>query len=831
MIGLLLTMVLASADVPPAYALELRQFNVEAGDAAAAIHELGLQSGVQIMASGTRLAGRRLNAVSGELTTEEALKRLLAGTGLTHRYMGERAVAVVSEQASTRPAAAPSGASSRLDPSSRGESFQLARADRVNAAEAAAPGAAHSTSTDPEALQEVLVLSKRPFRPKSSSAASKLELDVMDTPQALTLLGSEFLSAADLNDTASVVAYTAGLEATGVADGTEAYIVARGFTVDRYRSFRINGLSVYSEIDVDYYTMDRVEIVRGPASSLYGEADYGATVNRVLKAPGNRFAASLGAQMGSFDLRRIEGDVQGVLNDSGSLTGRAVGLIQESDTVVDATEDNRWVVAPSLRYEFGDSELLVQGYYSKITGPSSDGFALIRDPEGSWVVPDVPRSRNYAASTNDIDSSNAFYFARLTHRFSDTLKGTLSGGFSDVRMDNNSSYLCDCDAVEGDGIADLYYFLERKTQQNTSFDLSLEKSFTALGRDQRLLVSADWRRNTALQPLGPGEFLGSHDFVAQGGPYQATQPDLNTGNFVDEFSRYYGVSLLAYLKPTDRFSTLIGLRYAGIKSGLYGYFDGAIVDGGEDETWVPRLGLMYRLEDSHRFFLSYSEGIIFNATFRDVNRNAIRPERGIQYEAGFKGEFFADRLFYSLSAFTIDREDVAKRFIDPDDPDPIGPPVYLNVGRQTHRGIDLELQGEPIPGFNILLSYAFLDVTVKESANPAEVGNTPGFAPKNSFSVFGTYEFLSGPLESLSLGGGYISRSEREIDNYGTFRLPAYDRVDLRAAYDITDRLGVELNVVNALDEEIVNSAYDAAIFGISFSDARSYSLGATYRF
>jgi TonB-dependent siderophore receptor len=829
-IGFLLTMLLASAGTPPAYAMELRRFDVAAGDAATAIHELGLQSGMQIMASGTRLAGRRLNAVNGELSTDEALKRLLAGTGLTHRYMGERAVAVVSEEAPARAAGDPgSGPSAKMV--SRPESFLVAQAAPASAIRAASNTAPHEGVAAAETLQEVLVLSKRQFRPQSSTAASKLELDVVDTPQALTVLGSEFLSIADLNDTASVVAYTAGVEATGVADGTEAYVIARGFLVDRYRSFRINGLSVYSEIDVDYYTMDRVEIVRGPASSLYGESDYGATVNRVLKAPGSRFSASLGLQMGSFDLRRFEGDVQGPLNDSGSLSGRAVGVFQESDTAVDATEDNHWVVAPSLRYEFGDSELLLQGYYSKVTGPSSDGFALIRDVEGRWAVPDVPRTRNYASSTNDIDSSNAFYFARLTHGFSDTLKGTLSGGLSDVRMFNNSSYLCDCDAVEGDGIANLYHYLEDKAQRNTSFDVSLEKSFTAGGREQRVLLSADWRRNTAYQPYGNSDFLGSYDFVEQGGPYPATRPDLDTGNFVDEFSRYYGASLLAYLRPTDRLSALVGLRYSGIESGLYQYYFGETVDGGEDETWVPRFGLTYRLKDSHGLFLSYSEGIIFNATLLDAGRNPVRPERGIQYEAGIKGELFADRLFYSLSAFTIDREDVAKPLIDPDDPSPVDPPVYVNVGRQTHRGVEFEAQGEPVPGFNVYLSYAYLDVDVRESADPAEVGNTPGHAPRNSFSVFGTYEFLSGPLKSLTLGGGYVSRSERELDSIGTFRLPAYDRMDLRASYDITDRLGLELNVVNVFDEEIVNSAYEAPHFGMSFTDARAYSLGATYRY
>jgi iron complex outermembrane receptor protein len=679
-----------------------------------------------------------------------------------------------------------------------------------------------------QALGEIVVTAQRKFRPEVSSAASKLELDIVDTPQALTVIGSELLNIADLRDTQSVVAYTAGIEATGVADGTEAYIIARGFLVDRYRSFRINGLSVYSEIDVDYFTMDRVEFVRGPASSLYGEADYGATVNRVLKTPGGPFAATLGAQFGSFDYRRLEGDVKGNLNSSGTLGGRLVGVFQDSDTFINGTQANHWVIAPSFSYELSDdTNLLFQAYYSKLDGPSSDGSALVFDENGERQLPDIPRGRNFAASTNDIDSSNSFYYGRVQHRFGDTLKATFAAGFSDVDMNNNSSYLCDCDAVEGDGIADLYYFLEKKRQKNTSFDLALEKSFEGLGREQRVMVSADWRKNTAFQPIGPGDYVATVNFLEEGGPFPFAQPDLDTGDYVDEYVTYRGVSLLAYLKPFERLSTLIGMRYSDTESGVLEYFGGPFRYSGEDDAWVPRAGLVYELNDKHNLFLSYSEGIIFNETSLDAGRNPIDPEQGVQYEAGFKGELYDDRLFYSLSAFTIDRSNLAQLISDPDDP----VAIFRNVGRQTHRGVEIEMQGEPLPGLNLFMSYAYLDVEVKESDDPGEIGNTPNSAPKNSFSAFATYEILNGPLKSLTLGGGYVHRSEREIDNYGTFALPAYDRFDLRASYDVSENLLVELNVKNIFDEVIAQSAYEASIFGIGFSDVRSVTFGATYRF
>ncbi len=690
------------------------------------------------------------------------------------------------------------------------------------------PAAAQEAGSTAADLDEVLVTAKRRFRPEDSSAASKLTLPVVETPQALTVLSSEFLDIANLNDTASVVAYTAGVENGGIGDGTEASISARGFYIDRTRSYRINGLSVYSEVDVDYFAMDRVEIVRGPASSLYGEADYGATINRVLKKPQQNFSGSFGVEGGSYDYRRLQGDVTGPLGDSG-LAGRAIGVYQEGGDFMDDTNLKHWLVAPSLGWSNDNTELLLHVYYSKFDGPTSDGFPLVLDGEGEWQIPDVPRERNYGATTNDIDSTNQFYFGMLTHRFSDTLKLTVGAAVAQVDMFNQSSYLCDCDDVEGDGVADLYFFTEDKDQTNTSFDVALEKSFEWGGREQRVLISADWRKDDLAQPFPPSELIGSMDFVNEGGPLPYVAPDFDTGNGTDEVTEYSGATLLAYLRPTERFAMLAGLRYSKIETDMREVFDGEeAINAGEDDALVPRLGMTYRFGESQYLFASYSEGIIFNETALDANRNPIDPEQGVQYEFGLKGELFHKRLFYSLSAFTIDRTNIAA--LDPDSV-PGEPAIFYNTGKQTHEGVELELQGEPVPGFNVMVSYAYLDAVIKDSVEEGEIGQTPSTAPRHSLSLFATYEVLDGPLKSLAFGGGMVWRTEREIDSFGTFQLPEYTRFDLRASYDFTDALSLELNARNITDEKIYTAVYESPMFGNSFSEVRTYSLGLDYRF
>lgn len=673
-------------------------------------------------------------------------------------------------------------------------------------------------------IGEVVVTAKRKFRPETSAAASKLELPIIETPQALTVLSSEFLDIARLNDTASIVAYTPGVELLGMGDGTQANILARGFDVNRERSFRINGLSADSEVDLDYFAMDRVEIVRGPASSLYGEADYGATLNRVLKRPDGRPAAAASMEFGSYEFRRVQGDVQAPLGDV--ISARAVAAVQDSSTFIDHTKDDRVLFAPSLSLDFERTQLLFQGYYEQRDGDFSDGIPLIFDGT-AYSLPDLPRSRNYGADVFQIDTENQFIFAGLDHSFSDDFKLSLKTGYSRVEMQNVAGVLFNSGP---DGNSLLSPFTEDKDKEDLSVDASLEKAFTLAGREQRVLLSADWRRNELFSPLLDRWPSAPRNIFVDGPLLNYPPPQRLVGEFTHNKQYFSGVTAMSYLKPTDRLSLLLGLRYSHIETNLRRFQPSRrrdeTIDGATDDDLVPRSAIVYSIADGHNAYASYSEGIIFNATLLKQDGSPVNPEKGVQYELGFKGELAGKRVTYGVAAFRIDRTDSASRLPLP----PSVPPAFFNVGKQIHQGIELEMVGEPIPGLNIVASYAWLDVDVRESADPDEVGQTPPASPRNSYSLFATYEVLEGPLRSLTFGGGVIARSAREVDSIGSFRLPAYERVDLRASYDFSDALSLELNVTNVLDKDIYVSNYGAADFGISYAFPRTFAGRLSYR-
>lgn len=675
-------------------------------------------------------------------------------------------------------------------------------------------------------LETIVVTAQRKFLPEVSDAASKLSLPVIETPQALTVLSSEFLNIAGLNDTASVVAYTPGIELLGIGDGTQATLMARGFQVNRDRSFRINGLSADSESDLDYFAMDRVEFVRGPASSLYGESDYGATINRVLKAPTGGSGARVSAEYGSYDFQRLQMDGETTLGDVASV--RAVAAWQESDTFIRDTSDNRKMISPSASFRFGDTRVLLQGYYDERTGASSDGFPLIRI-NGVYTMPDVPRGANHGTTANDIDSSNTFLFAGVDHMATDSLKLSFKGGYSRIRMHNFSTYLFGADAS---GNSTQYPSIEFKTKEDLSLDASAEQVFQWQGRDQRLLVSADWRSNELMQdafanvPIGLDNIFDPEplDFV------NTRQPA--PGEYFSTKQYFSGVTTMAYLKPTERLSALLGVRYSRIETNRFDYLPTSygrttVIDDARDHQWVPRAGLVYKLADNHNVFFSYSEGIVFNASLLRADRTPVNPETGVQYEVGFKGKIADQRAQYSVSAFRIERTDSASATVV----QPGQPAIYINVGEQIHSGVEAEIQGEIFPGFNLLASYAYLDVDVKESARPAEIGRTPPASPSNAYSLFATYEVLGGPLKSLTFGGGVVGRSGREVATVNAYQLPSYTRLDLRLSYNISPELLVELNAQNVTNEKIYTSPYGSPDLGIAYAYPSLIKGRVSYRF
>lgn len=821
------------------------EFSIPAQSLSSALMQFAEQSSTQVLTASGDLEGYRSAGASGRLSVEAALQALLKGTGLSFRRVGAGTF-TISAPASSSAESEARRTSANLE-SGRWAMASLDGRSEPPAAsmnrEAGAQAEAKSAEDEASVLDEVTVIGSRSrFRVENSSAASKIDMPVRDTPQAMTVISDELLRAASITNTGDAADYVPGLNEAGRGDGTQVVVTSRGFAINRDRGNKINGLATDSELDIDYVAVERLEVLRGPASVIFGEVDYGATINRALKRPTPTLQTVAALELGSFDLKRVELDVGGPLSADGRFGARAVAMYQDADTAIDFTNSDQLVLAPTLMWKPNDSgTVTLHGYFHRTDGNYGDGFGVL--PDGT--IPDVAESAYLGADFNRIDTQNRFASLSYEQAFEGGWKLSLKGGLSQIKMHNDLSFVASnyffagegapldengvpVERVEFDGRAPLVAFLEYKDKRDKSVDATLSKAFELAGRTHTIALSADYRK--AIDRDEGTDFLAvAVTNIFDPRPVHvdpAVLASLYRPDYAfDENLELYGVSALALLKPAERLHVLAGLRYTGTKS--KSVFAGEAERGSQNDT-LGRLGIVYKMTDTVSVYGSWSEGIIFNSFFRRADFSPIEPERGEQVEFGLKADVFDNRASFAAAAFRIKRTNsVAYVGEIPD------PPFYIyeNRGLQIHKGIEVELLGEITKGLNVIAGYQYLDVNVKESVDPAEIGQQPSDAPKHAASVFLTYAFQDAVLRGATLGGGMVYRSERETDDIGSVQLPSYCRFDLRASYDFSNRVVAELVARNITDRKILVSSYNSPDLGLAYIDPRSYLLRLNYKF
>ncbi len=255
---------------------------------------------------------------------------------------------------------------------------------------------------------------------------------------------------------------------------------------------------------------------------------------------------------------------------------------------------------------------------------------------------------------------------------------------------------------------------------------------------------------------------------------------------------------------------MLGLRHIDFRQTSVDYFDRDISvqtpERYKNDAVTKRVGAVYEIARDVNLYASYSDGVIFSVA-QKFPSGVLPAETGVQWEVGAKAGLLNNKLFVSAAAFQIDRKNVAVS--DPDQP-PFSP-YSIAIDGQIHKGIELEAIGEPVPGWNIISSYSYLDVNITDAPDPRMVGQQRGNSPHHMVKLYSTYQLQSGILNGLSFGGGLFYVGKREVDNFGTFRLPSYTRLDLRIGYDRFDNVSFSLNAINVTDADIYNTFFGSS--------------------
>jgi iron complex outermembrane receptor protein len=734
----------------------------------------------------------------------EGLDHLLEGTGLTYRFGGPDAKAVSIILAQNDAVRSDAGAEA-LPPIDVG-----AEAPRraVGAGRAGGAGAADATA----------------YKVPNATTALKIDAPIMNTPVSIQVVPHQVLQDQQATTMARAVDNVSGVRSfnSSYVGGNDQFQL-RGFTssltyYDGLRTnFGIPGSSGMSDVE-------RVEVLKGPASILYGRAEPGGLVNIVTKKPQATPRYMVEQMFGSWDTYRTTFDATGPLDKEGTLLYRVTGEIDHEHNFRQFNEIRNYVVSPVVQWLIDDAtQLTVSFQYAHQHKPFDAGTIAFTkyDPLskifGVGPATFIPRERTFidANSNHKVDMMRIGY--DWSHKFNESWKLTNRFQVWTSEAENFMAVAVGGDPADPTMLTRFHVANNgRPSVYSTNLDLTGE--FDALGARHKLLIGADgyYRRDVGsffgIRAATPLSFL----FPVYGSTpnsnssYTRITPGL--GSSTREAA--WGVYVQDLVELPYNVFVMAGGRYDRVTNQSNNFAGDGDILGSNDQRVSPRVGLLWRPIPEMSLYGSYIEnfGSANGRTGPVGQETLLPPETAKQWEVGVKSEIFDGRLMATLAYYNLVKQNVATP-----DANPLRAAAGFSVaaGEIRNKGVEFDLSGEILPGWRVIGGYAYIDsIVARDNGDVFDpLGNlisrqgVAGFIPagvsRHMGSVWSTYEIQNEELRGLKFGGGVTARSASYGDRINSFHVPGYATVGFMGAYEwFVDgaKLTAQLNIDNLLD-------------------------------
>jgi iron complex outermembrane receptor protein len=653
------------------------------------------------------------------------------------------------------------------------------------------PGTEHELLEE-EAIQ-VIVTGEIPqsgYAATDATVGTRIEAPLRDIPRSIQVIPEQVIEDQNAIRLEEVLRNASGATRGSSFGGTADEFLLRGFTADIFRNGLpdVPGASTFSSLR-ETVNLDRVEVLRGPASILYGSLSPGGVINLVTKQPLEEPFYAVELSVGNFSLYRPSIDLSGSLTGDGRLLYRLNAVYENSSSFRDFTDIERIFVAPVLSWRIGDrTNLTFELEYLNDERPFDGGLVAIGDE-----VADIPIERRLGEPSDVRRVEDLSVGYRLEHQISEgwTLRNSFRGLFSDNYTRRFEARSLD----ETTGILEREFRIVEADRQSYALRTEAAGEFATGAIQHQALVGIDLSRVLA-DEIGfrerPTEPINIFDPV-----YFRQLPDAPLSFATEIRTNSLGIYLQDLISFTDNLKLLLGGRLDFV--GQTSRDTVAETDSEQDDTaFSPTIGLVYQPSEEISLYGSFSRSFQPNFAIR-ADGSFLEPERGTQYEIGMRGVFFNSRLTSNLAFYRLIKSNVG--ITDPNNPD-----FSIPLGAQRSQGIELDVSGEIAPGWNVIATYTHTDASITEGDEFTPEGNQLTNVPRNSASLWTTYEIQSGDLRGLGFGAGLFFVGDRPGNFENDFTLPGYLRTDA-ALYYRRDRWRAALNIRNLFDVRYFESS------------------------
>lgn len=762
-------------------------FSMAAKPLPQALSDFSRVTGISVIYTDEAPYGLNAPAINGQMSAEQALQRLLSGSGLTFRRTDDHTLA--------------------LEPQPTEGALNL--------------GATTITSVMDQSTS---------YQPPPTSSIMRSSAPIQEIPQTINVVAAQVIRDQAPRNLDDALANVSGITQGNTLGSTQDSVMTRGFGDNRNGSIMRDGMPLVQGRGMNA-TVDRVEVLKGPASLLYGIQDPGGVVNMVSKKPeleqynaltlrGSTYGEGKNGSGGSFDST-------GALGTSG-LAYRMVLDHEDEDYWRNYGVHRETLVAPSLAW-FGERTKLLFAYeHREFLTPFDRGTVI--DPRTNHPL-DISRNERLDEPFNDMEGRSDLYHFEADHELNDNWNAHFGYSWNRETYDASQVRVTAIDTGKGT--------LTRSmdgTQNAISTDrfatASLEGKVNVAGMQHDLVFGIDdeyrkiYRADLIRQKsLSTFSYLNPvYGREVQGttvSPADSAQTDL---------LRSDSVFVQDSIHLTDQWIFVAGGRFQA-----YDQYAGKGVPfkantDNNGQKWVPRAGLVYRYTDELSFYGSYTESFKPNSTIAPLSGSStvldgsIAPEEAKSWEIGAKLDM-PGRVTGNIALFDINKRNVLVANSE-------GPvTIYSAAGEVRSRGLELDLSGQLSDRWSMIGSYAYTDAEVTE--DPDYKGKKLQNVARNSGSLSAVYDFgrvIGGDQLRVGAGARYVG--ERAGNAANDFDLPGYTVADAFATYDTQldgQKVKFQLNVKNLFDRTYYTSA--ASRFFVSMGDSRQVTLSSTLEF
>ena len=766
---------------------------------------------MEVFYSAELTRGINSNNVSGNYDHNKALEKLLNGTGLGFKIKNDNTVTLLKYVGKT------SLNLERVEEDEIVPSFSSKpKANKKKKHVLVAENKSNSTSSSLKtlSLKEIQVIDKAEiYETPNESVTNKTGIPVFKTPSSIQVIPRQVIKDQRINNLKDGLEYVSGVRS--FSNDMEGYV----FLIRGFKSFNIyrNGLlsSVANATTYDTGSIERIEVLKGPSSLLYGRAEPGGLFNLVPKKPAESSYYNLEQEFGSYNHYRTVVDASMPLTPDNKVLFRFSGAYQDSGSFRDFHEQRRALAHPSLVWRPSEkTQMLFDLEYFDHQVQNDVGIPVINDrPAG------VPISRSYQEPDDPIDQSN-----RTTIGFE--LKHEINKDWSILqRFHYIDSFLEKIDVNQVGFQADGRTLNRQVSGQQLdtggiyATNFNLNGNVEIFGKKHNLLMGFDYYYEL-LNYFATGSHAGVADETIPAlaidvfNPVYAGFSSSQIRTIFEGQSKGYfpnraintGVYFQDQITLTDTLQIMGGFRYDWAKFG-FGFSENSAEEAKdsieaastEDEELSPRVGILYNPVPWMSLWGSWSNSFGTNNGI-SASLTAHDPEDGEQWEIGMKGKFFNNRLNANLALFHLTKSNVLTN-----DLSTAAQNDTAAIGEARSQGVELDIIGQITSEWSITANYAYTDTEVTKD-NGGLQGNRLENAALNSGGLFLRYDVLNyEPLNGLRLGFGGVAVSERKGDAANSFKLPGYTRLDAFAGYSRNvgkSRVTAQLNLRNLTDKE-----------------------------